>query len=90
MASAGRGYLVSGNLLRRLAGPVKAHEQAPARERPASPYETVLAPGRVCVVEIVSGPDVNGDYVVKIKKREPDGTYADVSAQTFTMEDLNA
>jgi hypothetical protein len=90
MASAGRGYLVSGNLLRRLGETVKAHEQAPARDRPASPFGAVIAPSRVCVVEIVSGPDVDGTYEVKIKKREPDGTYVDVSSVTFTMEDLNA
>ena len=49
----------------------------------------IVAPARVCVVEIVSGPS-GGEYVVKIKKREPDGTWADQSSLTFTLIDLNA
>lgn len=67
----------------------KAHRQAPARP-PADPDAGVVAPARVVPVEIVSGPDGNGDYVVKIMKREPDGTYVERSPITVTMEDMNA
>jgi hypothetical protein len=87
---ASRGFVFGAKDVGRIREAVKAHEQRPPRERPASPFAPVLAPGRVCVVEIVSGPDMDGDYVVKIKAREPDGTWVDVSPVTFTMEDLNA
>lgn len=85
-----KGYVLSESDRRRLRELVKDHAQAPARRPVVDPNSPVVAPARVVAVEIVSGPDGNGDYVVKILKREPDGTYVERSPVTVTMEDMNA
>lgn len=85
-----KGYVLSGEDRRRLRELVKDHAQAPARRPVVDPNSPVLGPARVVPVEIVSGPDGNGDYVVKLVERLPDGTWQERSPVTVTMEDMNA
>jgi hypothetical protein len=73
----------------RIGKAVREIERAPAR-RPQGQEPAFIAPGRVVVCEIVSGPDGSGNYVVTIQERRPDGTWQDVSTMECTLEDLNA
>lgn len=83
-----QGYTLSGRDFARMAKTVKEAEAAPARRPVSPPHSAIVAPARVVLFEVVSGPTA-GVYQVKILQRLPDATYPAISSIEVPMEDIN-